>query len=594
MESKMDSYDPWAPFEREVREHLSEALASLGISTEPSLETPPPGMGDLALPCYTFSRELRESPGEIAKRLKDLLEGRLYVADVRGAYLNFAYRAEELIWRALEVLSKRGEDYGHLPEREGFIIVEHTSANPNGPFHVGRARNPILGDSIVRILRAAGWRAEAQYWVNDMGKQVMTLVWGVKNIPEEDLSGAEREKPDHLYVRYYQEAYRRIEEGVISEERINYMLREYERALEEGDKKRLINHPEDSPTRAEEVREIVEEVLKGMDSSLRRLGVVVDRYVYESQVVEDGTLKRVIEKLKSSPRAGVEEGAWYLDFSDKPIHGKTKRFVFTRSDGSALYTTRDMAYHLWKLGRCTRALNILGEDHKLQSFYLREALKELGVPHLPEVVFYSFVSLPEGKMSTRRGRVVYLDDLMDEAVRRAKEEVRKRRSDLAEDEVTRIAESVGLGALRYNIVKVQPEKKIVFRWEEALSFDGFSAPFVQYSHARACSILRKAVEIPPPDPSFAEHYRESGAVELLRAISKLPGAVREAAEKASPHIIAHRSYDIAKTFNEFYRDLPVLRAPEGVKEARLALVWAAKVALANSLNMLGIDAPERM
>lgn len=594
MTPEMDSYDPWEPFRREVKEHLEKALLTLGINVEPSLETPPPGLGDLALPCFSFSRVLKKSPGEIAESLKERLAGELYMVDAKGPYLNFTYRTEELLRSTLQVLSERREDYGHLPEREGFVIVEHTSANPNGPFHVGRARNPILGDSIVRILRAAGWKVEAQYWVNDMGKQVMTLVWGVKNIPEEELPEPERDKPDHLYVRYYQEAYRRIEEGKVPEERINHMLREYERALEEGDVKRLINHPMDSPTRAEEVKEIVEVVLKGMDSSLRRLGVVVDRYVYESQVVEDGTLKRVIEMLKKSKRARREDGAWYLDFSDKPIHGKTRRFVFTRSDGSALYTTRDLAYHLWKLGRCTRALNILGEDHKLQSFYLREALKEIGSPHLPEVIFYSFVSLPEGKMSTRRGRVVYLDDLMDEAVRRAEEEVRKRREDLSDEEVSEIARAVGLGALRYNIVKVQPEKKIVFRWEEALSFDGFSVPFIQYSHARACSILRKAGKTVLPEPDMAEQYRERGEIELLRAISKLPGAVWEAAEKATPHMIAHTSYEIAKTFNEFYRDLPVLKAPEDVRDARLALVWAAKVALASSLNMLGIEAPERM
>ncbi|MCD6383385.1 MAG: arginine--tRNA ligase [Thermoplasmata archaeon] len=585
-------HDPWEPFFNEVEGDVKSLLREHGVEGT-SLETPPPGMGDLALPCFQMAKKLRKSPQAIAVELGEKLGGKNYAVEVKGPYINFSYKREELLRNTLSALEMMGEDYGRLGRIGKRVIVEHTSANPNGPFHVGRARNPIIGDSLVRILRYAGWDVEAQYWVNDMGKQVMTLVWGVKNLSEEDLPPPERDKVDHIYVRYYQEASRRLEEEDV-EERINHMLKEYEQALEDGDLKRHINHPKDKPTRAEEVKEIVEKVLGGMDSSLKRLGVVVDRYVYESQVVVDGTLREVISRLRESERSREEGGAYYLDFSDKPIHGKSKRFFFTRSDGSALYTTRDLAYHLWKLSRCDRAINILGEDHKLQSYYLREALKELGVEKLPEVVFYSFVSLPEGKMSTRKGRVVYLDDLMDEAVRKAKEEVEKRRKDLSEKEMDEIAHIVGIGALRYNIIKVQPEKKITFRWEDALNFDGFSAPFIQYSHARACSILRKAGEAPTPTVKFVERYQEEAELELVKSISLLPHAVYEAAKSARPHIIAQRAYEIARSFNEFYRDSPVLHAPGEIREARLALVLSVRWALSSALNMLGIVAPERM
>ncbi|MEK6810171.1 MAG: arginine--tRNA ligase, partial [Candidatus Thermoplasmatota archaeon] len=240
--------------------------------------------------------------------------------------------------------------------------------------------------------------------------------------------------------------------------------------------------------------------------------------------------------------------------------------------------------------RCDVAINVLGENHRLEYQQLRVALRLLGARDV-EAVFYAYVSLPEGGMSTRRGRLVTMDELLEEAVARAHEEVRKRRPELSEARMREIAETVGIAAVRYNIVRVQSEKKITFRWEDALNFEGNSAPFVQYAHARACGILEKAGPFTPGDPVRLAHNEE---LKLAKLLAKLPSRIQEAAEGRRPHILATYVYDVASQFNQFYRDCPVLQAEAGLREARLALVDGARIVLRNAMDCLGLSAPREM
>jgi arginyl-tRNA synthetase len=213
---------------------------------------------------------------------------------------------------------------------------------------------------------------------------------------------------------------------------------------------------------------------------------------------------------------------------------------------------------------------------------------------IPNVIFYSFVSLPGGKMSTRSGRVVYLDDLIDECVKRAYDEVKKRRGkELSEKKKKDISEIIGIGALRYNIIKVQPEKDIVFKWEEALNFEGNASPFIQYSHARACSIISKSKDkIKDIDVSVLEHNSE---FVLIKKLAKFPLVINDACECCKPHSITTYLFEVASQFNQFYRDCPVLPTKDtSLRKARLSLVDATRVVLNNGLGLLGIVAPEEM
>jgi arginyl-tRNA synthetase len=239
-------------------------------------------------------------------------------------------------------------------------------------------------------------------------------------------------------------------------------------------------------------------------------------------------------------------------------------------------------------------INVLGEDHKLESKQVEIALKLINAKRIPKAIFYSFVSLPGGKMSTRKARVVYVDELIDECISLAFKEVKKRRGkELTDKKMKEISEIVGIGALRYNIIKIQPEKDMVFKWEEALNFEGNASPFIQYSHARACSILSKKQDnFNDINPTLLSHESEEN---LIKKIAKFPIVIEDACKGCKPHIIPTYLFELSAQFNKFYRDCPVL--PEKnieIRKARLSLVNATRIVLKNGLNILGIIAPEEM
>ncbi len=576
--------DPLESFRNEVVTALEHALERRGWldaveDVDGSLEEPPEHLGDLAYPCFPLAPTARKAPPEIARELEGALPRLEQVdAQAEGPYLNFRFHDRPLLERTLEAVMWWGRDYGTQPEKGTSVIVEHTSANPNGPFHVGRARNPVVGDGLARVLRAGGYDVTAEYYVNDMGRQVALLTWGLEHLTEEDVPEADRDKPDHQLVGTYQRAHELAEADPDVKAEVDAILR----ALEEGD--------EDA---AERVRDAADRVLEGMRESLQRMHVHLDNWAWESTYVRDGSVQEVVETLRARDEAERDEGdAWFIDMEPWGLQGKDTRWFFTRTDGTTLYTTRDLAYHREKFQRADLALNVLGEDHKLTMDQLNVALGLLDVDHEPEVVWISFVNLPEGKMSTRRGRVVYLDDLLDEAVDRAYAEVEARRSDeLSPQEMQEIAEAVGVGAVRFNISRVQPEKGITFRWEEALNFEGSSAPFCQYAHARAAGILQRAEQSAEPDLSRLGHKSERA---LVRTLATFPTLVERCAAERKVHPVAGYAVEVANAFNAFYRDCPVAQAGDGLREARLELVRAAKQVLANALELLGVEAPDSM
>jgi arginyl-tRNA synthetase len=332
--------------------------------------------------------------------------------------------------------------------------------------------------------------------------------------------------------------------------------------------------------------------------TLKRLGADVDAYVSESKFVVDGSVKRALADIQTRASLPDERGAMYIDLESHGISGRSSKFFLSRADGTSLYAMRDIAYHQWKLGRCDRAVNVLGEDHRLEAKGVEIGLRLLGSEKIPEVLFYSFVSLPEGKMSTREGRVVLLDDLLDEAVERALAEVEKRRPELPTEKKMVIANAVGIASVRYNIVRVQAEKPMVFKWEEALNFEGCSAPFIQYAHARSCSILAKVGDGHPHVKNAAAvsipANLEDGELRLVRAIAQMPSIVSKCAEDKTPHAFASYALMLASEFNQFYRDCPVIAAAPEAREFRISLAQGAKWALAASLGLLGLAAPEEM
>jgi len=566
---------------KKITSLLKKVLSQLEYDCKVKLEIPPGSLGDFAFPCFSLAPIAKKSPNDIAKDIAKKIEKGKWIEKVEtnGAYVNFFIDNKNLKNSTIKSILVNQKNYGYLAKKNKKVIVEHTSANPNGPLHVGRARNPIIGDTIVRIFKAAGYNVESQFYLDDMGKQVAILAWGVNNLESKDVPKPEYSKPDHQKVGFYQLASKLMEE----DEKVSKQIGEIVKRSEEGEQKAI-----------DLVHDAYAPVLKGINESLNRINIAVDKYVPESNFVRDKSVDFVVEKLKQSKYCGKEGGAFYLDMEPFGIQGRNTKFVFLRKDGTTLYATRDIAYHLWKAKHADLLVNILGEDHKLESKQVEIALDLVGEKMVPRVIFYSFVSLPGGKMSTRRGRVVYIDDLIDECVKRAYDEVKKRRGkELSEKKMNEIAEKIGIGALRYNIIKVQPEKDIAFKWEEALNFEGNASPFIQYSHARACSILsKKQDEIKDVDATILSHDSE---IDLIKKLARFPIVIDDACEGCKPHSITNYLFEVASQFNQFYRDCPVLPEKNNkLRIGRLALVDATRIVIQNGLDLLGIVAPEEM
>src|SRR3989442_70009 len=467
-------HDPWSEL-RDRAEHELRAIESEHHFVTPGIVSDAPeDLGLFSLATHAWAKELHQSPAEIAVRIARRKVGPPFAAlRPEGPYVNFQMEPGPFAQHVLASVRSMGEGYGKSPPRKEKILLEHTSANPTGPLHVGRARNPFLGDALVRLLRFAGFPVTSEYLVNDIGRQMVLLYWAVTHLPEDPSDSQER--IEYRYVKLYQKASAKLE----GDETLKREIERLTQRFEGGDVQLT-----------KDIRKVGEAVLSGILETLRRVNVTYDSFFWESDAILDGNVQRVIERLM--PLGKEEDGAHYLDLTGFGLAGDAAKYFFVRRDGTSLYTTRDIAYHLNKMGRCDIAIDVIGEDHKLSFQRLKAAFQLMGIDWAPETIFYAFVNLPEGRMSTRKGRVVYLDDLIDEAIDRAYAEVTKRREDLPETKKREIAETIGVAAVRYNMVRVQSEKAITFRWEEALSLEGNSAPFLQYAHARACSILAKA------------------------------------------------------------------------------------------------------
>jgi len=576
----------------EVEDSLRGALADLGYPTDDlGIERPPEDVEAVLASSVAFrlAGAAEAPPPAVAEEIADAIAPRVceYVeaVETQGPYVNFL-AGERYLGDTLRAAQSR--DYGTLDPKDTSVVVEHTSANPTGPVHVGRARNPIVGDAVARVLEYAGYDVERHYYVNDAGRQIAVFTWAYETFDESELPEPERDSPEYDLVRYYRKGNAFLEEAdprevAAAEAEIEGILQ----GLEAGEEAVY-----------ERVSEVVDTVLEGMCDTLERLPAEFDEFVKETRFMRDGSTDDVVERLKTLDGAVYEEGAWQLEFDDIE-----KNLVFLRADGTSLYTTRDLAHHEWKFEHFDRAVTVLGEDHKLQADQLDATLSMLGhdTDRL-ESIHYSWVTLPDGGMSTREGTGIDLDDLLDEAISRAREEVetrlgdRIRDDDLDDADVERIAHQVGIGAVRYDIVAKQPSKGITFQWEDALDFEAQSAPYVQYAHARACGILAEARaaghEIPTDvDPAALEAPE---ARDLIRTVATFPAAIEEAADELRPHVVATYTRQFAEAFNAFYRECRVLDAPAETRASRLAVVVAARNTVANALDALGIEAPESM
>lgn len=542
------------------------------LNLENVIFTIPPNteVGDIALPCFTLAKEFRKSPMQIANEIKEKLVGVDFIdkMEVSNGYLNFYMKKPILIEEILKEIKNKRDLYGASEIGIGKkALIEHTSINPNASPHVGRARNAIIGDSLVRILKFEGYEVNTCYFVNDIGKQIAMLLFEVgdrKDVGFKDL------------LNIYVDINNKIEVNPELEEEVFKLLYK----LENGDK-----------SIKEGFRRLVDICIKGQMEIFNSLGINYDTFTYESDYIWNNRLDKILEQFKATNKLEEDiEGRLVLNQAEYNLPMKAPYLVLTRKDKTSLYPLRDIAYTIDKMSsNAEKNIVVLGEDQKLYFQQVKAALDLLGFK-APEPVHYSFVNLTDGKMSTRKGNVVLLEDFMQEALLKAESSMQERYESYDKN----TARAIAYGAVKYAFLKIANEKNVTFDWSTALSFEGDSGPYLQYSYARIKSILRKYNK-PVENEIDYSVLSEPVEYELIKEMANLEEVVSRALNEASPSVITNYAYSIAKKFSFFYHNCPVLNAgDESLIKARILLIDAVGQVIENCLELLGIEKVEVM
>lgn len=541
-------------FKQEIINLLSKNINLKPKEIEKLIEIPPnPEFGDYAFPCFILSKKLKKAPNIIAQNLAKKLKPikNIEKVEAKGIYINFFIDKKKLSKKIIKINASFGKQ-----KQNQKILLEHTSVNPNASPHVGRTRNSIIGDSIYRILSFLGNKVERHYYINDVSKQVAMLALFFKP----------NDKFEDLLEEYIQ-----VSEKIQKNPKLEKQAFELLHKFEHKDKK----------TKAL-FGKIVDIAVKGQKKIFSDIGIDFDFFDYESKYIEAG--KQILKELEKTRKLFKDEqGRLVLDQKLTPLATmmKTPVLVLTRSDGTGLYPLRDLAYTIEK---CKKGKNVivLGEDQKLYFEQLKQALILLKKPY-PEVIHYSFVLLKGiGKMSTRRGEVVLLEEFLQQAKQKAEQEIKKRKT-------SGDPKKVAIAAVKYSMLKNENNKNIIFNLNESLKFEGNTGPYLLYSYARASSILKKA-EFKGDKPKIIEFTEQES--ELIKKISLFPEIVEKAGRSMNPSLIANYSHELAQLFNEFYHNCKVI--DDKNQAFRLKLVNAFRTCLKNSLWLLGMEVMEEM
>lgn len=520
------------------------------------------GHADFTFRTFRVARSTGKKMEQILSDVSSVLSGKPYFENVatEGPYINIRINPSVMFRDIDESVEIKGQfpDTFQDPER---VSVEHTSTNPTGPLHVGRIRNTLLGDSIARLLGRYGYRVTTQYFVNDSGRQIMALYEAYRRYN----SG---KKPDmDTILAGYQRIYSEMENDKTIETEIKDLMNRYENSdLELMDS----------------IRSIASVALDNINNSLKKMNVKIDDYTWESDFIRSGELVEIVDSFSEILKE--EDGAKYI------LNPDEEKIFLRRGNGTSLYFTRDIAYHKYKARTYDWIIDILGEDHKGHAKNLEFVLKDLlEMPNRIDFVFNAYVSLETGKMSTRKGNAVTVDDLLERTEEEALKIVSDKRPDLPREKLESISEAVARSSIRFNIIRINAGKQVVFKWSEALNFEGDSAPYIMYSYARACGILKHSAPAKPNYENIVTQERD-----LIVTIYQYPYKIMEAMNSLRPDVIANYTLDLVKKFNDFYRECPVTNSDERTMGKRIRLVQIYKNIIEDIAKILGIDLLEEM
>ncbi|MCD4785827.1 MAG: arginine--tRNA ligase [Candidatus Eremiobacteraeota bacterium] len=565
---------------------IEKARKVLGENFDIELRIPPPNIeGHLSFPCFPLAKILRKSPMIIAKELADTIpiekDGYIdHLKEVKG-FLNIFLNRERFNREIFMDFEKYGDDYGNSMEGKGkTVVIDLSSPNVAKPFSVGNVRSTTIGDSISRIYKALGWNVINDNHLGDWGTQFGKLLYAYEVWGDNEKIGKDPiNELLKLYVRFHNEMEGKGSDDGESE---NPMLTEARKRF------KLLEDKDPEMTRIWSW--FVDLSMREFNKIYDRLDVKFD-YNFGESFYSDKT-DEVIDLLEESGIATREEDGSLVVPLDK--EGISTPALIQKKDGATLYATRELATIIYRIRRFQPDLIIyvVGSEQKLHFNQCFKVMEMLGFKTRCAHVDFGLVSLKEGKMSARKGRVVFFDRVMAEGFQKALEILKEKRPDLPEEEKIEIARVVSVGAIKFNDLAQNRVKNVVFDWDNMLSFEGDTAPYLQYSYARVQSILRKAdVEI----EIYPELLKENEEFDLIRKLSRFPETIKEAGNNFAPHIIAQYLLEIARAFSVFYGKIPVLKAPgKKLMMSRLALIRAYADVIKRSLSLLGIDTLSRM
>ncbi len=586
-----------------ISQGVADAVKALyGIDADPAKISPSPTKkefeGNLTVMVFPFLKASHKAPeqtgteiGEWLVANTDAIEG----FNVIKGFLNLSIAADFWRDRLEQIAADENFGFREATEESPLVMVEYSSPNTNKPLHLGHVRNNLLGNAVARILKANGNRVVKTNIVNDRGIHICKSMlawqkWGEGATPE-----STGKKGDHLIGDFYvafDKHFRAEVAEIMERENIEKEEAEKKSPLM-AEAREMLRRWEQGDPEVRRLWEMMNEwVYAGFDETYKRMGVDFDKIYYESNTYLEG--KELVEK-------GLAEGIFYRKddgsvWADLTPDGLDHKLLL-RADGTSVYMTQDIGTAKLRYldFPIDRMIYVVGNEQNYHFQVLSLLLDKLGFKWGKDLVHFSYgmVELPEGKMKSREGTVVDADDLMDTMIADASEASADRLKELPAEEAADIARMVGLGALKYFLLKVDPRKNMLFNPKESIDFNGNTGPFLQYTYARIRSVLRKAGDINTAE--IAKAHPNEKEIALIQKLGDFPAVVAEAGNSLSPALIANYCFDLAKEYNQFYHDYSILKeSDESVKALRLELSSVVARTLRSAAGLLGIEMPERM
>lgn len=591
--------------EHKIKEGVRQFLKSENLTFEESSIALQPTKkefeGDYTFVVFPFVKQARMAPAQLAEKIGAFLlpnSGVVENYNVVQGFLNLKVSNAEWFNSLQQIVNEAS--YGRNQEKKEKVMVEYSSPNTNKPLHLGHLRNNFLGYAVSTILTEAGHEVVMANLINDRGIHICKSMLAYQKFGSSETPSSSGKKGDHLvgdyYVKFDQEYKKEIEELVKSgkseedakkEAPLMVEAQQMLKKWEEGDEEVVVLW-----------KKMNNWVYDGFNETYQRINVRFDQYYYESETYLLG--KDIVEE-------GLEMSVFYKKGDDSvwcnlDKEGLDEKLVL-RGDGTAVYITQDMgtADLKYREHKIEKSVYVVGNEQDYHFNVLKKILSKLQKPYAEGIyhMSYGMVDLPTGKMKSREGTVVDADDLIDEMVNTAKRRTMElgKIDGFTEEEAEKLYHQLALGALKYYILKVDPKKRMLFNPEESIDFQGNTGPFIQYTHARISAILRKADQDNIDYRTLSNNKVDMHELEsqVIVVLNDFPKKINEAAEHYAPSIIANYVYDLAKAYNRFYQELPILKGvSQEMMQYRIALCYAVAKVIKKSLNVLGIEAPERM